>query len=170
MEEKRKDKQKIQYLNNDGECPIQTIIKKEPYIIIPCFTKKEYYINESEYRLYKTLEQIYKNSNIKISTQVAINQILNINERREIKNKEFNEKISKKSIDFVLFNLETRQILCCIELNGTSHHLEKRKKRDEYINEIFKTSKIPLIFIENKNFFKQDEIKKMIDQAIEQKS
>ena len=70
MDEKRKDNQKIEYLYNDDNYPLQTIIKEKPYTVIPCYTKKEKFISENEYKLYKALEQIYKDTDIKISVQV----------------------------------------------------------------------------------------------------
>lgn len=68
------------------------------------------------------------------------------NENRKDLIKIFNEAINKKSIDFVIWNNLTREIVCCIELNGKSHEKLDRKNRDEYIKEIFKKVNIPIIF------------------------
>lgn len=170
MEEKNfKEKRKIvqeELINEFGELE---------GILIPNYRKKEHFISNPEYKLYKTLKEIYKdNTNIEIFMQVALNSILEFNNERA--RQEFSYfKLEERSIDFVIYNTERKNphILYCIELNDASHEkIEERKKRDEMLYTIFKTVKIDLKFIKlkdikkdiinNVEYFNKDSVKELL--------
>ena len=162
MEEKRKNKQAIIFQNGNVNCPIEILVEEEKEAR-EIFLKKENFLNQSEHKLYFALKKLSnKFKNIEISTQVAINQIIEINENRKEINKIFNNAINKKSIDFVLWDINTTKIICCIELNGESHKLLERKARDEYLKIIFEKLNIPLIFLETKNYYDYEKIEEIL--------
>ena len=88
--------------------------------------KKEFLsINERKFlksliKAIKTLNEKYKEKNIYIqtSTQVALNRIIDINNRRI---PELYDEIRNESIDFVLYNINDGKILTCIELDDSTH-------------------------------------------------
>ena len=140
---------------------------------IPTFRPKEFIISKDEYKFYRCLEEIYKGTDIKISIQVALNQILEANTRRYY-TPEANECITNKfkglSIDFVLFNIKTCQTVCCIELNGIEHEKNnERIERDTFLKETFEALKLPLIIIKSQSNYKQNEIKQIIEYEIQSK-
>ena len=133
---------------------------------IPTFRPKEY-------KMYRCLEEIYKGTDIKISIQVALNQILEANTKRYYK-PNLNECIMNKfkglSIDFVLFNIKTCKAICCIELNGPEHETDvDRLERDTFLKETFDLITIPLIIIKTQDNYIQNEIKKIIELEIKNK-
>ena len=98
---------------------------------IPAFRIKKYILSLDEHNLYRCLEEIYKGTYIRISTQVALNQIIKGNTQRYYtKNPKENvmEKIKGLSIDFVLFDITNNKIICCIELNGKEHDEDPERK------------------------------------------
>lgn len=139
---------------------------------IPTFRPKKCIITKDEYKLYRCLEEIYKDTDIKISIQVALNQILEANTKRyytQNPNECITNKFKGLSIDFVLFNIKTCQAICCIELNGIEHKTDKdRIERDMFLKEIFELIDIPLIIIKSQEKYEQDEIKKIIELEIKQ--
>lgn len=54
-------------------------------------------------------------------------------------------KIQQKHIDFVLCRRETMAVVCCIELNDSSHEADDRVKRDLFVREACKAAGIPLL-------------------------
>ena len=129
--------------------------------IIPNFvTYDTSFITNDEFKMYNCLRQIYNNDYI-ISTQVALNRILKINTRRN--EEKLQNEYWARSIDFVIYNTKTMKIECCIELNGKEHEEEKnRKERDIFLQEVFEYIEFPLIFIKTQEFYKPEEIKKII--------
>lgn len=154
VENERRKVQQIPEYDEDGR------IK---YYIIPNYTVREEFLTKSERDFYRILINIVTKLNkeyqgkkyIQISTQVAINRIIDINNQR---NKELFEEIRNKSIDYVLFDLNSGSIECCIELNG-KEHIEniERKKRDELLEKMFEKT-IKYIQIERQQNYDEDEI------------
>ncbi len=137
------------------------------YVIIPNFKEKEEpFISKDEFKMYRCLEEIYKDTDIRISTQVALNQILQINTKR------YEEKLLKhyigRSLDFVLFNPKNQKIICCIELNDKTH-INKRTERDIFLQEAFEYTSIPIIFIASQDNYNQKEIKEIINRELNEK-
>lgn len=126
-------------------------------MFIPNYRKKEHFISNPEYKLYKTLKEIYKdNENIEIFVQVALNSIIEFNNERA---KQYFSyfRLEERSIDFVVYNTDRKNpgILYCIELNDKTHdEKEERKDRDRIIKDIFDIAKIKIKFIRLENIKK----------------
>ena len=159
MEERRKITQEKIY-DKDG---ILT------YTIIPNYKLKEEFLTNNETKLLKALIQVVQdikkqyNINLQIFSQVALNQIIKINNTRE---KELYEYIKNKSIDFALYDIETNNIYCCIELDDKTHETKERIQRDLIVNRIFKNLNLKLIHIKTQKYYDQEEIKKLILEKI----
>lgn len=134
MEEKREIKQEKIYDENG----------KLKYVIIPNYTKTDYFMSKNEIKFYKVLilaiteiREKYK-IRLEVFPQVALNRIIKQNNRRE---KELEKDLFAKSIDFVLYNKETDEIYCCIELDGIEHKTDKNRiERDKIINDMFENN------------------------------
>lgn len=129
------------------------------YTIIPNYKIKEEFITENELRLYKVLKKVAYELKLDIFTQVALNRILEINNRR--KQQQLRNRIDRKSIDFVLYNERTKKIICCIELDDPTHEREERIERDLFLDKIFKDT-IKLIRIKVQNYYDYNAILNII--------
>lgn len=129
------------------------------YTIIPNYKIKEEFITENELKLYKVLKKVAYELKVDIFTQVALNRILEINNRR--KQQQLRNRIDRKSIDFVLYDEKTKKIVCCIELDDSTHEREERIERDLFLDKIFKDT-IKLIRIKVQNYYDYDKILNMI--------
>ena len=154
-EEKRKVKQ-IEILDDEGNLE---------YTIIPNYKVHEHFLSNNELRFYKLLIKIVielkakYHLNLTIFSQVALNRIIDVNNER--KKDELFYKICSKSIDFVLFNENSNDIYCCIELDDSSHQLEDRQKRDILIDKVFKDN-IKLLHIKSEKYYDFDNILNLI--------
>jgi len=128
MEEKRQVKQ-IKKYDEEGnlEC-----------VVIPNYRKCDYFMSANEIRFYKFLVKVIAtirendNLNLEVYPQVALNRIIMQNNRRE---KELEKDLFGKSIDYVIYDKNTDQIVCCIELDGPEHQTaERRIERDKMID------------------------------------
>ena len=148
LEEKRKILQ-IPIYDEDGR------IK---FYAIPNYTLRKEFETHAERDFHRLLIKVVQRINeenktnnnfIQISTQVAVNRILNINNER---NKVLYDEIKDKSIDYVIFDLNSGKIICCFELNGKEHSTNiKRAERDILLEKMFKNV-VKLIYIENNNY------------------
>ena len=129
------------------------------YTIIPNYKIKEEFITENELKLYKVLKKVAYELKLDIFTQVALNRILEINNRR--KQQQLRNRIDRKSIDFVLYDEKTKKIVCCIELDYSTHEREERIERDLFLDKIFKDT-IKLIRIKVQNYYDYNKILNMI--------
>ena len=120
------------------------------YTIIPNYKMKEEFITENELKLYKVLKKVAYELKLDIFTQVALNRILEINNRR--KQQQLRNRIDRKSIDFVLYDERMKKIICCIELDDPTHEREDRIERDLFLDKIFKDT-IKLIRIKVQNYY-----------------
>ena len=129
------------------------------YTIIPNYKIKEEFITENELKLYKVLKKVAYELKLDIFTQVALNRIIEINNRR--KQQQLRNRIDRKSIDFVLYDEKTKKIVCCIELDDSTHEREERIERDLFLDKIFKDT-IKLIRIKVQNYYDYNKILNMI--------
>lgn len=129
------------------------------YTIIPNYKMKEEFITENELKLYKVLKKVAYELKLDIFTQVALNRILEVNNRR--KQQQLRNRIDRKSIDFVLYDEKTKKIVCCIELDDSTHEREERIERDLFLDKIFKDT-IKLIRIKVQNYYDYNKILNMI--------
>lgn len=129
------------------------------YTIIPNYKLKEEFITETEFKFYKTLKKVAYELQLNLFTQVALNRILEINNRRcqiQLRNR-----IDKKSIDFVLYDEKTKKIVCCIELDDNSHKRSDRKERDEFLDDML-NGIVKLIHIKTENYYDCEKLKQQI--------
>lgn len=158
LEERRKIEQ-IPVYDKDGRID---------FYKIPNYTLKKEFMTCTERNFMRVLINIiqklneeYKENKIflQISTQVALNRIIDINNKRNI---ELYEEIKNKSIDYVLYDLNTGKIICCIELDGKEHYEnEERRKRDILLSKILKET-VKIIHIKCSNNYNEKEIIKLI--------
>lgn len=135
------------------------------YTIIPNYRIKSKFLTEDELKLYKVLKKVALK--LDIFTQVALNRILEVNNRR--KQQQLRNRIDRKSIDFVLYNEETKKIVCCIELDDPTHEKEKQIERDLFLDKIFKDT-IKLIRINVQKYYDYNKILDMIKVEKEQQN
>jgi len=117
---------------------------------------KKNIMSEAEKRFFRFLEQTYGDKYY-IFCQVNLHSMLGVNKQ----GKEFwryANKINQKSVDFVLVNKETCEVLLVIELDDSSHLLPQRVERDLFLDKALKTAGIPLLRVKNAHSYKIDDL------------
>ena len=123
------------------------------------FKSKEKLLTQTEYKFYKLINNIAQKQDLIVFSQVALNQIIKPNTYKELKI------IGGKSIDFVLIDKYTN-IKLCIELDDYTHNQEKRKTRDNIVNDIFNQCKMKLLRIPIEKAFTVERIEKIIKESL----
>lgn len=126
------------------------------------YKPKTYITTKKEAIFYNVLLDIAKELNYTLFAQVPLYAIVSMQDNLDYSThtKYFN-KISSKSIDFILID-EKCHILLCIELDDNSHYKKHRIARDQFINKLFKDLDIGLLRYPVYSMYYKDTLKKRI--------
>lgn len=128
-----------------------------------------YITTKKENIFYNVLLEIANELNYTLFAQVPLYTIISTQDNLDYSTKtSYFNKISSKSIDFVLVDEKCR-ILLCIELDGSSHKLKHRIERDKFINKLFKDLGISLLRYPVYPTYYKDTLKKRIIENIKTK-
>lgn len=131
------------------------------------YKPKIYLITLNEAVFYNVLLEIAKELDLILCSQVSLYNIIEIKSGLDKSNetKYFN-KISRKSIDFVLVDKKNCRIRLCIELDDNTHKKYTRIERDKFINKLFKDLNINLLRMPSRFHYNKDELKNLIENNI----
>jgi len=124
------------------------------------YYKNPYFISYSERAFYRLLDDIVP-SGYYIFPQVSLNSLLKI-DRYGKEYWYYLNRIKQKSVDFVIVEAHTFDPRLVIELDDLSHTYQKRKERDEMVNEALTKAKIPFLRIQNAKSYSLVELKEQI--------
>lgn len=131
------------------------------------YEPKRYITTKNEQEFYTILLEIAKEIDVLVLAQVSLYNIIKTKENLNYKTKTiYFNKISSKSIDFVLVRKKDNKILLCIELDDSTHNNIKRQQRDFFINKLFKDLEIKLLrYPVYKKYYKET-LKRKIEEKI----
>lgn len=134
------------------------------------YVKRKYLFDSaSELELFKKLVEIYKDQYY-VFPQVHYSHLVEV--RKSLTHREriaYWNSINRKSADFVLCDLEQVLPQLVIELDGSSHNLDSRKERDEFINKMLHQTGLPILHLKTTNLdrdFIQGEIMRTLAAGI----
>lgn len=129
------------------------------------YRPKRYVLSLNELNFYNTLMEIAKELDLIVFSQVSLYNIL---ETKPNTRKENFYRIAAKSIDFVLVDKKDTKIKLCIELDDSTHKQENRIKRDNFINDLFKSLEINLLRYPTYKIYYKDALKKKIQENMKE--
>lgn len=136
--------------NND----VETRVVTPPSVKIE-HKKQSHLATENERKLCFALQKALPPEYM-IHSQVSLMALVNPVEAKH------NSKTWAKRMDFVITDKATK-ILAVIELDDSTHHWEKRKERDRYVNEVLEGHH-KLVRFNTKRFYEPHEIAKVLEQ------
>jgi len=155
------------YENNNYSITENNTINNKEYK--KYYRPKRYVITKNELNFYTVLLDVAKELNLMVFSQVSLYNILETRLELDYRTKAiYFNKISSKSIDFVLVDKENCRIKLCIELDDNTHRQTKRIERDNFINDLFKELEIDLLRYPIYNTYYKDTLKKRITENIKE--
>lgn len=128
------------------------------------YYKNPYFISYAERAFYRVLDKIVP-TGYYIFCQVSLNSLLKI-DRYGKEYWYYLNKIRQKSVDFVIVDARTFDPRLVIELDDLSHTYQKRKERDELVNEALTKAKIPFLRIQNAKTYNLGELRELIGEKL----
>ena len=127
--------------------------KKLPY------AKRDDFLSPSEMSFYKVLTQTLGDEFI-ICPKVGLKDVFFVKSRDNREFTIYNNKISRKHVDFLLCRPDKMEPVLGIELDDSSHRREDRLERDIFVDDVFNAAGLPLVRFRNKQSYALSEIRK----------
>lgn len=140
---KNKQEEQEEYLDSED------VISKEPkyYFNNYAFYKKKYFFSVPENNFFKVIQEtldLYYNWKYLIFPKARVWDLIDVKNKRNIV---WINKIRAKHIDYTIVSADDFQPILCIELQDNSHLAEKRKNRDNFIEQAFMKAGLTILFI-----------------------
>ncbi|MFA6466562.1 MAG: DUF2726 domain-containing protein [Patescibacteria group bacterium] len=110
------------------------------------YFKKEYLLNIPERHFFEILQTLLPPEYV-CYPQIVISSILNVRDKNRFWY--YQNKINRKTIDFVIFKKQYLEPVLAIEYDGWTHQKAGRIKRDNFVNEIIKKSNLSIVHIKH---------------------
>lgn len=125
------------------------------------YKKVENLLINSELHFYKFL-LVNLPSNISIMCKVRLADIISPIEKGKSRYGAFN-KVKSKHIDFVLIDSNTSEIKALIELNGSSHQIQNRINRDNFVRKLSKSVDLAFFEVKVKPQYERSDIEEILE-------
>jgi very-short-patch-repair endonuclease len=134
-------------------------IKQQPY------KKKSYFFSVAELKFFEVLKEILGN-NYYIFPKVRICDIVDRKDKKDYS--QFN-RIKSKHVDFLICTKNPITSKLVIELDDSSHNHQTRIDRDNFVDDVFASSGIPIAHIKVRNYYNKDLLIKELQRAYKTK-
>ncbi len=122
------------------------------------------FLSPAELSFYRVLATTLSGRAI-IFTKVRLADIFFV--ARPHENRSYFGRISQRHVDFLLCEPNTVKPIVGIELDDSSHNRSRRKKRDEFVDQLFEAAQLPLARIPVQRAYTAQDILRAIEQYFE---
>jgi len=142
-------------------------ISKKPAVpeALP-YRVRDDFLSPAEFSFYKVLSGLV-GTRLMIQTKVGLVDIFFV--ARPNENMSFFNRISQKHVDFLLCEASTMKPLMAIELDDSSHVRDDRRQRDDFINKVFQSARLPLLHVAAQREYNSGEIASQIAAILKDK-
>jgi len=120
------------------------------------YSRKESVMTNAEWRFFERLNSVAAGK-YHVFPQIHLSSLLK-NETRGKYYKLSYQRINRRSVDFILCDIETRRPVYSVELDDWSHDSAKRKARDSIVEGMLAQGGIPLVRFRNVNALSDEDI------------
>jgi very-short-patch-repair endonuclease len=127
------------------------------------YQRKDSFLTSDEIAYYRVLRMIFADRYL-IFAQVRVLDICTVLDRK------FNQgaanKVNRKTVDFVLCHPRSFKPMVAIELDGASHGWPDRRKRDVFVDEVFRTIGMKLVRQRYRYSYSVAEVTQTVESAL----
>lgn len=128
------------------------------------YLKRNHIMSSREERFFTLLCEIFSDR-CHVIPQVHLSKLLNHKVQGQNWRGAFSH-INGKSVDFVLLRKSDLTVLCAIELDDWSHDLMDRRERDEVVEGLFRSVRLPLVRFRYVNHVTKQDVVNRVAEAI----
>ena len=126
-----------------------------PYLI------RDDFLSPAEYSFFMVLKSAVADSAL-ISIKVGLSDLFYAKSSDASKYRIYTNKIDRKHVDFLLCDPKTVRPIVAIELDDKSHQRSDRQARDEFVENVFRAAKLPLVRIPVKHSYTTTELQALL--------
>ena len=127
------------------------------------YGKRDHFLSAAEISFYHVLKNVL-GDDIELLCKVRLGDLFYV--QRPHENKAARNRIDRKHIDFVLCESKTMNPVLGVELDDSSHDRESRKKRDQFVDDVFKKTGLPILHIKAARGYVPEDIAREVSQAL----
>lgn len=131
------------------------------------FKKKDFLLNVPERKFFEWLQNIIPSGYV-VFPQIVLSNIVQVSSAREYF-WTYQNKINRKTIDFVIFETQYLKPVIAIEYDWKTHERADRKKRDKFVDEVVSSVWMKIIHIKHQTNVDLRSLKREIDQSLDLK-
>jgi very-short-patch-repair endonuclease len=128
------------------------------------FRRKDFLLNIPERQFFEGLQQIIPAEYI-VFPQIILSNIVQVtSNRKEFWN--YQNKINRKTIDFVIFEKQYLKPVIAIEYDGKTHNRSDRQERDDFVNKVLSSAGMKSLHIKHQKNINFEEVKNKINELL----
>jgi hypothetical protein len=121
------------------------------------------FLSDAEFSFFGVLRQIF-DDRYYICPKISLKEIFFV--LRPNENMSYHNKIDRKHVDFLLYDLGTRNPVMGIELDDKSHSRSDREQRDVFVNEVFEATGLPLARVTAAASYNLADLKRYLEETL----
>ena len=125
------------------------------------YFQRDAFLSPAEHSFFMVLKSVVGDSAL-ISVQVGLVDLFYARSSDASKYRIYTDKIDRKHVDFLLCDPKTVRPIVGIELDDKSHQRSDRQARDEFIENVFRAAKLPLVGIPVKHSYSVTELQALL--------
>ena len=126
-----------------------------PYVV------RDDFLSPAEHNFYFVLKSVVSD-NVLICPKVSLGDLFHAKTSDASKFRIYRNKIDRKHVDYLLCDPKTIKPILGIELDDKSHQRGDRQTRDEFVENVFKAARLPLVRIPVKHSYSTNEIGELV--------
>lgn len=130
------------------------------------YALRDDFLSASELSFYKTLNLSIEELPVVLMAKVSLADLFFIKVSDFKERQVYWNKINRKHVDFVICDEQTLKPLIGIELDDSSHQQQKRMERDQFVNQVFKAAKLPLVHIKAQSSYSVSELLELVSSIL----
>ncbi len=128
------------------------------------FKRKDFLLNTPERKFFESLQQITPAEYV-VFPQIVLSNVVKTSSSRK-KFWTYQNKINRKTIDFVIFERQYLKPIVAIEYDGKTHNRSDRQKRDAFVNRVLESAGIKSLHIKHQKNINFEEVKNKITELL----
>ena len=129
------------------------------------YKARQFFFSNAEASFYHFLKQM-TGENIIIFPHVALRDLVSISGIDKSSYYKYFNTIASKQVDFLLVDAKTIKPMLVIELDDSSHHRADRVQRDEFVEKVLETARVPIARVPVKRSYDAKELGELFRRTI----
>jgi hypothetical protein len=125
------------------------------------------FLSPAKFSFYKVLSHLV-GARLTVQSKVRLADIFFV--ARPNENMTYFSRIAQKHLDFLICDSQTMKPLLGIELDDSSHKRDNQQERDEFVEKVFETAKLPLLHVPAQREYNPREIAAQIAPLLKDKA